>query len=236
MSNDILILAGSSIAIAFIHTISGPDHYLPFIALSKAGKWNASKTIIITTLCGLGHVSSSILLGLIGVALGFELAKINDLQSIIENLAAWFIIIFGFTYFIWGIYKAINNKPHGHFHFHDTGIIHSHKHKHVAEHTHPHISEKSKKTSWILFIIFIFGPCEPLIPLIMYPASKGDLQLVFVVGIVFCLTTIITMVSIVLLSFYGLSKISLTKSEKYSHAIAGLTILITGGAIIFLGL
>jgi len=25
---------------------------------------------------------------------------------------------------------------------------------------------------WALFLIFVFGPCEPLIPLIMYPAAK----------------------------------------------------------------
>ena len=236
MSNELFLLAGSSIAIAFIHTVSGPDHYLPFIVLSKARNWSVLKTIIITTLCGLGHVCSSILIGLIGVALGLEFVKIYSLQLLRGNLAAWFIIIFGFTYFIWGIHKAVKNNPHKHIHVHNGGVIHSHNHTHIKEHVHPHITDEFRLTPWILFIIFVFGPCEPLIPLIMYPASKGEVQSVIVVGISFGLITLITMLSVVLLSYYGLSKISVKKSAKYSHALAGFTIFITGFAIIFLGL
>jgi hypothetical protein len=70
MENDFYLLAITAISIAFLHTLAGPDHYLPFIALSKARGWSMGRTIMWTIICGCGHVWSSVLLGLGGAALG----------------------------------------------------------------------------------------------------------------------------------------------------------------------
>ena len=91
-------------------------------------------------------------------------------------------------------------------------------------------------TPWILFTIFVFGPCEPLIPLIMYPAARGNMWAVALVASVFALVTIGTMLTIVYASCLGLSKLPFHKLERYSHALAGLAIFLSGGAIKFLGL
>ncbi|MDQ1332320.1 MAG: hypothetical protein QG576_354, partial [Bacteroidota bacterium] len=53
MGDSITLLSVTAISIGFIHTILGPDHYLPFIVLSEAKKWNLRKTMFITFLCGL---------------------------------------------------------------------------------------------------------------------------------------------------------------------------------------
>ncbi|GAI12193.1 unnamed protein product, partial [marine sediment metagenome] len=56
---------------------------------------------------------------------------------------------------------------------HVDGEKHDHIHAHKVEHSHVHDEKKGTSlTPWILFIIFVFGPCEPLIPLVMYPAKK----------------------------------------------------------------
>lgn len=55
-------------------------------------------------------------------------------------------------------------------------------------------------------------------------------------AVVFGVTTIATMLGSVMVSFYGLSKLSLPQAERYSHALAGLTVLLCGGAIKLLGL
>jgi nickel/cobalt exporter len=81
-----LILTAASIA--FFHTILGPDHYLPFIMMSWARKWSLVKTSLITLLCGLGHIASSVVLGLIGVSLGLAVKGLVDLESFRGNLAA----------------------------------------------------------------------------------------------------------------------------------------------------
>jgi len=236
MSSEVLILAGTAASIGFIHTVLGPDHYLPFIVLSKARQWNTAKTAFITSLCGVGHVLSSILLGFAGIALGTAVFQLEAIESFRGDIAAWLLIAFGLTYFIWGIHRAIRKRSHEHIHIHEDVEPHLHPHTHGGEHTHPHDSKSSSLTPWVLFTIFVFGPCEPLIPLIMYPAAKNNMLSVAIVAGVFGLTTIGTMLSIVMASSHGLSRLPLRRLEKYSHALAGLVIFASGGAIKFLGL
>ena len=64
-------------SIGFFHTLLGPDHYLPFVMISWARKWSGFKTMIVTFLCGIGHVGSSVVLGLAGVALGIAVNKLQ---------------------------------------------------------------------------------------------------------------------------------------------------------------
>ncbi len=236
MSNEIAILAGTAAIIGFIHTILGPDHYLPFIVLSKARQWTSLKTVVVTLLCGIGHVLSSVVLGIVGIAFGIAIFSLEAIESFRGEVAAWLLIAFGFTYFVWGIHRAIRRRPHERVHAHADGNTHLHSHEHISDHSHVHISKSGSLTPWVLFTIFVFGPCEPLIPLVMYPAAKHDMIAVALVASVFGLATISTMLFTVLASSYGLSKLPLPKLEKYSHALAGLTIFLCGGAIKFLGL
>ncbi|MFC1984624.1 sulfite exporter TauE/SafE family protein [Chloroflexota bacterium] len=231
-----IILAGTAATIGFLHTVLGPDHYLPFIVLSKARQWSTLKTSVITFLCGLGHVLSSIILGFVGVVVGIAVFKLEAIESFRGEIAAWLLLAFGFTYFIWGIHRAIRQRRHEHPHVHESSETHIHTHNHLGVHSHPHDLKVTSLTPWILFTIFVFGPCEPLIPLIMYPAAKNNMLSVAIVASIFGLTTIVTMLSIVLASSYGLSKLPLRQLERYSHALAGLAILLSGGAIKFLGL
>jgi uncharacterized membrane protein len=83
--NALIITAAS---IGFFHTILGPDHYLPFVMMSWARKWSGVKTTLITVLCGLGHIGSSVVLGLIGVSVGIAVNKLEFVESFRGNLAA----------------------------------------------------------------------------------------------------------------------------------------------------
>jgi hypothetical protein len=70
----------------------------------------------------------------------------------------------------------------------------------------------------------------------MYPAARHDMISVALVASIFGIVTISTMLAMVLASYYGLSKLPLHRIERYSHALAGLAILLSGIAIKFLGL
>ncbi len=236
MSSEIAILAGTAAIIGLTHTILGPDHYLPFIVLSKARNWSSIKTVTITLLCGIGHILSSVVLGFIGIALGLAVFKLEAIESFRGEIAAWLLIALGFTYFVWGMHRAIRSRPHEHVHLHEDREPHSHSHKHLEDHSHVHTSKSGTLTPWVPFTTFVFGPCEPLIPLVMYPAAKHNMIAVAIVASIFGLTTISTMLFTVLASSYGLSKLPLHKLERYSHALAGLAIFLSGGAIKFLGL
>ena len=192
--------------------------------------------MIITFFCGIGHVLSSVILGLIGIAVGISVKKLVSVESFRGNIAAWLFIAFGLVYMVISIRNLTRNRTHSHAHFHMGGKKHSHEHDHHKEHLHVHENEVFRTTPWVLFLIFVFGPCEPLIPIVMYPASQNNISGVILVSTLFSIVTILTMMSIVLVFKLGLNRINLKPIEKYSNLIAGTMIFLSGLAIQFLGL
>jgi nickel/cobalt transporter (NicO) family protein len=237
MTSEMNALIIAAVSIGFFHTLFGPDHYLPFIMMAWARKWSVLKTSVITFFCGIGHIGSSVVLGLAGVALGLAVNKLQVVESFRGNVAAWLLIAFGLVYFVWGLRRAYQKKSHAHHHLHIPGVEHEHNHNHIDEHIHVHEDgTPANITPWVLFAIFVFGPCEPLIPLVMYPAAKHSLTGLIVVILAFGTITISTMLSVVLLSFAGVNLVPLNRLQRFTHAIAGGTILLCGLAIQFLGL
>jgi sulfite exporter TauE/SafE len=237
MTNEFIILLATTASVALIHTLTGPDHYLPFIVISKAKKWSMNKTIGFTAMCGAGHVGSSVILGFIGIALGIAVGKLELFEGIRGSIVSWLFTSFGLVYMVWGIRRAYKNKIHKHVHFHDNEIIHEHEHTHHHEHSHIHESnEKVNLTPWILFTIFVFGPCEPLIPIVMYPAAKHNYSQLIILTLVFSIITVSTMVALVTAASFGFRLLPMNKLERYSHALAGGTIFVCGLGMLFLGL
>ncbi len=217
---SVLLLGTAGIAV--LHTLAGPDHYLPFIVMGRARRWSPARTVFWTVLCGLGHVGSSVLLALVGVLLGFGLERVQFIEGFRGNLAAWAMIAFGLAYLVWGLKKAARAETHAHAHGpggHAGGD-----------------APGFRLTPWVLFTIFVFGPCEPMIPLVMYPAAQGSWADVWTVVATFSVLTIGAMLAVVLLAMKGLSLLPAGRFERYNHAAAGGTILLAGCAIQFLGL
>jgi len=237
MDSSLGFLTVTAASLGFVHTLVGPDHYVPFTVISKARHWSFVKTMWITFLCGIGHIASSVVLGFVGIAFGIAVAKLKFIESQRGEIAAWMLIVFGLLYSVWGIRKAIRNKPHVHVHAHAEGEVHRHVHVHQEGHAHLHTrKEEPNLTPWILFTIFVFGPCEPLIPLIMYPAARSSLAGVVWVTTTFGAVTLLTMMTLVALTRWGIQLLPLKFFERYMHAMAGGTILCCGLAIRFLGL
>jgi len=232
MSAELPLLLGTAATIGAVHTVLGPDHYLPFIALSKARGWSLRKTLWVTGLCGVGHVAGSVVLGLVGITVGIGVRALELIESQRGEIAAWLLIAFGLAYTSWGVVRALRNKPHTHVHVHANGVAHAHEHTHQSDHVHVHGADGRSVTPWVLFIIFVFGPCEPLIPLLMYPAATLDSWAVALVAGVFGAVTIATMTGVVLVSSLGLARISPDRLGRASHALAGATILICGVAVL----
>ena len=120
-------------------------------------------------------------------------------------------------YFVWGLRKAAKRRPHG---------------------GHSHLTEDGNVnyTPWILFTIFVLGPCEPLIPLLMYPAAKASTAGIALVVLIFLVVTVVTMLGTVMLLSTGIERLPIKRLERYTHALAGATISLCGVAIQFLGL
>ncbi len=199
----------SSLTIGALHSLA-PDHWIPFVALARAHQWSRWKTTYSVFLSGLGHVSSSVVIGLIGIAVGMATEHVSDWETIRGDVASLLLIGFGIAYMIYGL------KQLG---------------KH---HTHPHGKVRTV-SYWTLFILIIFGPCEPLIPLLFASSAYGWLNVVAVVT-VFGIATLGMMQMQVHAAVWG---VSLFKSHVFEHAsdaIAGAVIVFTGIAIRVFGI
>jgi len=230
-----LLIAAAGIALT--HTVLGPDHYLPFILLARSRGWSGLKVALVTGVCGLGHVASSLVLGGLGVLLGVAVGRIEAVESGRGNLAAVLLVAFGLAYALWGTRKALRRargiEPHvhaGHVHVHASGDR-PHHHHHSG-----HRSRWSGVTFWSILTIFVLGPCEPLIPLFVLPASRGRWDLALITAVVFGVVTIGAMVGLTVLGALGFERIDLGPLARWDHAMAGGIIACSGLAILFLGL
>ena len=228
---QILLLTAASIA--FLHTILGPDHYVVFTAMGKARRWSLAKTLRVTLVCGTGHVVSSIIIGGVGILLGAKLLSLVEIEGVRGSLAGWSLLAFGLMYFAWGLRKAGRGHRHSHVHVHED-VVHDHEHDHHSDHSHVHEKPGDAITPWAMFIIFILGPCEALIPLFMYPAATHSAGLVMSVAVVFGVVTLATMLAAVALTTIGLR--NLPSLGRWEHAVAGASVAACGAAISLIGL
>jgi len=231
MNEGLTVLLSTAIGIGFLHTLIGVDHSLPFVVLGRAQGWSVRKLLTITTLCGVGHVLSSVILGAVGIGLGVAAERLDWIESRRGEISAWLLIGFGLAYASWAFYRSMRNRPHRHVHFHTKEGIHAHEHRHESEHLHPHELNRRAFTIWTLFIVFVFGPCEPLIPLLMVPALQHEWYAVVLVAVVFGVTTVGTMLAVVLAGFLGLRPSFFSFFERHVHVVAGLMIAASGIAI-----
>lgn len=240
MTPEILLLCGTAAAIAFVHTLLGPDHYLPFVALAKSREWSLGKALRTTLVCGSGHIVGSVVLGFIGIYASIQLNALEWIEGWRGDIAAWALVSFGLIYMAWGLRRGYRSKTHAHWHSHG-GVRHSHVHTHETSHAHAHSGENSNENrrsmaGWAIFIVFVLGPCEPLIPLLMFPAAKESMTGLVAVTAVFALVTVLTMLAAVAVSVWSLRSVRMPKMERFSDAIAGGTITMCGLSIAVLGL
>jgi len=227
-----LLLAAAGIGV--VHTLLGPDHYLPFITLARARRWSWPRTLTTAGICGLAHVLGSVVLGTLGLLGGVAVGQIESLESGRGDWAAWCMVALGLAYGAWGMRAALRRssgmQPHahgGHVHIHRRGSLH-----------HRHLEEKSGEglTFWMLLIVFILGPCEPLLPLFVLPASRGRWDLALATLAVFAVATVLTMLAATAVGLAGMRRLPLGPIEKWGHTVAGATVAASGLAVIALGL
>lgn len=212
MATDPSVLILASLTAGIVHTLLGPDHYFPFIVFSKARGCSYRKTFWTTLACGLGHILGAVLLGYLTLSLGFSLEKLNLIESARGHLAGWAVLLFGLIYLTWGLRLAFQKN---------------------VDITSP---ARTGLVPWVLFIIFILGPCEPLIPIMMYPALQQNIPGIFLATGLFGAATLAATLAVVTVSYYGMSAPAFQRSGRFAHALAGLVVALCGIGIRFLGL
>ncbi len=238
---SITVLLVTAVSVGFVHTLIGVDHSLPFVVLGRARGWTMRKVLAITAACGLAHVLSSVLIGGLGIGLGVALERLEIIEGFRGSVASWLIIGFGLAWASWALVRSKRGHHHSHAHVHEDGTVHDHGHDHAKEHLHAHDARADGRrlglmAFWSLFLIFAFGPCEALIPMLMFPAMEHAWGVVGLVVVTFGLTTIGTMCAVVAAMFAGLGQLSLRRFERHADVFAGLAIAASGAAIPLFGL
>ncbi len=230
-SATLISLSITAITIAFLHTAAGPDHYLPFIVLQKSRGWSLYKTILLAIVCGFGHVFSSIILGFIGVFVGWQMSEIEIFQDFRGEMASWAFLVFGAVYFVYGLWRARKVQPHKHFDvMGDEVFVYEHKHNEAYT-----PGKRVKVTPLVLFAIFVMGPSEPIIPLLFFSGTHRSPMEIGWLILLFTLTTVLTIVSMVLLGNFSYVKIKTETLDRFSHAIGGFVISFCAFGMLFLG-
>jgi hypothetical protein len=227
------VILGLAASVAVVHTAVGIDHAVPFVVLSRVQNWSLRRTLIVTALCGIGHIASAVVIGLAAVALGLAVEHLGPLEAVRGKLGLGILVAFGLGYAALGAVRLLR-KTHGHrhMHVHEDGTVHEHDH-----------ADQKKKIvgTWTLFVVLVFGPCEALVPLLLAPGVTRDYGLLAAVIGVFGSLTVLTMLVLVTIGVLGtrlvsLEKIGGPKLAASSDVLAGLAIAATGVVVGALGL
>jgi ABC-type nickel/cobalt efflux system permease component RcnA len=234
MSAEIVALATSAAVVGTVHTLLGPDHYVPFMALGRARGWGKGRTLRLVFACGVGHVGVSVLLAVAGVALGASLLDLERFDAVRGDAAGWILLAFGAAYALWGIRKARRSHVHSHAHVHADGTMHAHRHGHGGEHAHAHGSAVTGRgpVVWALVLIFVLGPCEALLPLLVVPVARGDTGGAVLVAGTFGATTLFAMVGAVWVGLTGAAWIRAPWLGRWGHSVAGAVVMGCGAAVL----
>ena len=208
------LLLGATASLAVVHTLLGVDHSLPFVALGRARGWTLQRTLLVTAVCGVGHVASSVAIGALGVALGIATDALLWIESARGELAAALLIGFGLAYAAWALWRRLRGRDGAHL----------------------HTAGAARITPWALFIVFVLGPCEPLIPLMVVPGMAGDWLTVAAVVGVFGLLTVAVMLLAVAAASGGVGLLAGSRISRHADVAAGLVVAASGAAVLWLGL
>jgi nickel/cobalt exporter len=207
-------LALAAVSVGSLHSLT-PDHWVPFAAVARSRNWSAFRTARVTFFCGLGHVTASVILGLLGLFLGVELME--TLGHRMGAVAGLGLIAFGLIYAMWGLRQAAGRRLHGHAHGH-----------------YDHVHEPSRITAWSLFLLFSADPCVAVIPLLFAAAPLGALETTAIV-LLYEVATIGTMILLVLPARAGVRVLRSQWLDRYGDAVAGGLVAAVGVAVALLG-
>lgn len=216
------VLALAAITVGSLHTIA-PDHWVPLTALAQAQGWSRARAIRITAMCGFGHVTVSVVLSVLALALGLEL--LHAAGERMAAVAGLLLIGFGLTYAVVGLRRVARRLHAGGAGPHD----HGHSHHHFD-----HVHEPSKMTAWALLLVYSADPCVALMPILFAAVPLGLARTAIIVG-AYELATIGTMIGLVVPACAAVTRIRVPWAARYGDAFAGTVIASVGVLVAALG-
>ncbi len=212
MRAQALLLVGAVAGVGVLHTIM-PDHWVPITLLARQRGWSKAETARAAFQAGVGHVLSTLAIGLVVWIAGAAFAR--RFGSLVDAAASLALIAFGAWFAIAG-WREMSRGPVGHGHTHD----HAHPHG-AAGHAHP----PSGRTG--LLIILGSSPMVEGIPA-FFAAARYGIALIALMAAVFAASTIATYVVLCAGSAAGFGRLRLGPLERYGEVLSGGLIALVG--------
>jgi ABC-type nickel/cobalt efflux system permease component RcnA len=222
---------------ALLHTLI-PDHWLPFVLIGRARRWNGRTTALVSGLSSLVHVLLSLCLGMITVRMGMSAAA--AIGESMHVASAVLLILFGLIYAFWAWNKGGHFHPGGrllHAHVQEKTCDGSEGHSH-PEHLHYHADEGLIRGSpggggfWLALIVGA-NPCILILPVMI--ATVGSGRTVFwLVVLVYAVPTVILTVGLSVLGVVAGRMFRVPLAAKHMEAASGLLIALLGALFLWL--
>lgn len=237
MNHPFEVLLLSAFTLGVFHTAIGIDHSLPFVVLARTRGWSLRWTLAVTFFCGVGHVLSSVLIAGVGLGLGVAGSRLSFVEETRGSWAAWLLVGFGLAYATVAYLKSGARPREG-----GEGRLAGHVHLHGGRPLE--LADAGAMTTRrllpSLFVVFLLGPCEALLPLLTASGMTISLSEGAIVTLTFCAATISTMLFLVTLGFYGAAALRGSNRTplggRYAHSLAGLALAASGMSIQVLGI
>ena len=156
-----LMLAAAGVGV--VHTLAGPDHYLPLLAAARSNGWTTRRALLLTAMAGLLHCLASAALVPIAWWLTDGVARLAGVQDLRGDVMAWFCVGAGLALCGMAWRRLRNGAP-----------------------------TTAGLRGWLL-VAFVLGPCEWLIPNALAATEGHGFLGALLVTMVFTLTTMATM-------------------------------------------
>jgi hypothetical protein len=205
----VVVIAGSAM-VGAVHALL-PDHWIPFVLLSRARRWDLRRSLAAAAAGGLAHLVSTAALGLLVALLGTEALKRAGPAA--EFAGAGILAVFGLLLSLRGLRSARSGRGH---HGHSSGP--------TPDPSRPASSDRGHLLQGALLGA---RPCAEAIPVFLAAAAYGLTSSILAI-LAWVIATLGVMVGIVWLSLLGLSTVKLDFLEKYGEVAAGLLILLMG--------
>jgi hypothetical protein len=177
----------------------------------------------VTALCGAGHVTASVVIGMLGAAFGIGL--FDAFGAALEGVAPYVLIGFGLAYATWGAGRLVRERWHRRMHARGEHH-HHHRHHHLDHHA---LSARA------LFLLFCADPCVAVIPLTFAAFATGWTAALAVVA-AYEAATIATMVALVLPARAATSVVRGAWVDRFGDVLAGGVIVGVGVLVGVIGI
>jgi hypothetical protein len=190
-------------AVGVLHTLV-PDHWAPIVVIARQRRWSAARTGQAGAIAGLGHVSSTLLLGaVIWIAGAYVAEAYARTVSVASALA---LIAFG-AWIAYGGWKEA----------HEQGA----EDAAVAE------ARGYAKRGTALLLILGSSPMVEGLPAFLAASTRG-VVLLGEMAVVFATATIATYVVTCVAGIAGLQRLSFGALERYGELLSGSVVALVG--------